>query len=441
MIRISVIIPIFNVERYLENTLNSLLNQTMVNDIEVIIVDDGSTDYSSHIIDEYDKKYDNFHAYHKKHQGQAIARNFGLEIAQGEYIHFMDADDYLPPKAYENLYYFNPHNDFVVGNVLKFGEYNIWENVLFKQAFKYFSGDVQSFKLSDCPQVLWDTISCNKLLKKEFLDRHNIRFISRDTYYEDLLFALQCYYYAESIGFSSNIFYYWRLRKDKSSITQKTDDVMNFLDRLEILKIYYGLMEKLNFNEDITDVVYDKWLNHDLRTSLKKIGNYPGKYYKRLIDETSLILNVIPVHLKRNLNSYLKILYKMVENRDIDSLLSFAHLEDEFKENPNMELDIPDVYLNYIDLDCNEVENEFSARVSNGYVDDNNLFIEFSENLSFVPQNCPHNILAFLLNKNDVIQLTVQNNLIVLPLNLINSLNHLKIKLTLAQLLLTSQFY
>ena len=103
------------------------------------MVDDGSTDYSSHIIDEYDK-YDNFHAYHKKHQGQAIARNFGLEIAQGEYIHFMDADDYLPPKAYENLYYFNPHNDFVVGNVLKFGEYNIWENVLFKQAFKYFSG-------------------------------------------------------------------------------------------------------------------------------------------------------------------------------------------------------------------------------------------------------------------------------------------------------------
>ena len=115
MIRISVIIPVYNVEEYLRDALDSILNQTMIDDIEVIMVNDGSTDNSKFIIDEYAENYENFHAFHKKNEGQAIARNFGLELARGEYIHFMDADDYLPPKAYENLYYFNPYNDFVVG--------------------------------------------------------------------------------------------------------------------------------------------------------------------------------------------------------------------------------------------------------------------------------------------------------------------------------------
>ena len=336
MIRISVIMPVYNVEKYLRDSLDSLLYQTMIDDIEVIMIDDGSTDNSRYIIDEYAQNYDNFHAYHKKNEGQGIARNFGLDIARGEYVHFMDADDYLPPKAYENLYYFNPYNDFVVGNVLKFGEYNIWENILFKKAFKRFNGDVKSFRLVDVPNVLWDTITCNKLYKKAFLDRYNIRFINKDIYYEDLLFSLQTYILAGSIGFSRNIFYFWRLRKDKSSITQKQDDVRNFENRIEVLKIYYAIMNKYELSDELKNVVYSKWLNHDLKTSLKKIGNYPGKYYANLIKGTNDLLNVIPYELKEDLNPYLKMLYKMVENKDIKSLLSFAHLEKDLKENPPM---------------------------------------------------------------------------------------------------------
>ena len=221
MVKISVIVPVYNVERYIRKTLDSLLDQTMIDDIEVIMIDDGSTDNSRFIIDEYAEKYDNFHAYHRKNQGPAIARNYGIDLARGEYVHFMDADDYLPRKAYETLYNFNPQNDFIVGNVLKFGEYNIWENVLFNNAFKDFKGDVKLFRITDFPNVLWDTITCNKLFKKEFLDKNNIRFINKNIYYEDLLFSLEAYLLAESVGFSRNIFYFWRFRKDKSSITQR----------------------------------------------------------------------------------------------------------------------------------------------------------------------------------------------------------------------------
>lgn len=430
MIRISVIIPVYNVEDYIEEALDSIINQTMFDDLEVIMVDDGSTDDSRYIIDEYARNYDNFYAYHKKNEGQGIARNFGLEYARGEYIHFMDADDYLPPKAYETLYYFNPYNDFIVGNLLKFGEFNIWENILFKEAFSSFHDDVKSFRLEDVPNILWDTITCNKLFKKSFLDKYHIRFINRNTYYEDLLFSLEAYIYASSIGFSMNIFYFWRLRKDKTSITQKQEDVRNFQNRLEVLKIYNNLMNKHELSSRYTDVVYDKWLRHDLKTSLKKIGNYPGKYYLDLIKNTNDILRIIPDYLKEDLPNYLKIVYSMVNNYDISSLLLFAHLYEDYKKDPLMKLPIHEDYLKLVDTSYDGENENFTAHITDVTYDDKKIVFEFEENLENIPNNVAHNILVSLINKNDETSLKVRNNRFYLPLNLIENHNHLKIKVT-----------
>ena len=102
--KISVIIPVYNVEDYIDETLTSLLNQTMIDDIEVLMIDDGSTDNSRYIIEKYALDYDNFHAIHKENGGQGVARNLGLELAKGEYIHFIDSDDYIIPETYEKLY-------------------------------------------------------------------------------------------------------------------------------------------------------------------------------------------------------------------------------------------------------------------------------------------------------------------------------------------------
>ncbi|MBR4448489.1 glycosyltransferase [Methanobrevibacter sp.] len=430
MVRISVIIPVYNVEDYLEDTLNSLLNQTMISDIEVIMVDDGSTDDSRYIIDEYAKNFDNFHAYHKNNEGPGIARNYGLDFAKGEYVHFMDADDYLPPKAYETLYNFNPDADFIIGNLLKFGEYNIWENVLFKHAYKDFNANIDSFNFKEYPEILWDTITCNKLYKKSFLDKHNLRFINKNIYYEDVLFSFQSYVLADSIAFSRNIFYFWRSRLNKSSITQKPDDVKNFISRLEILRIYDLLMKKYALDETYSDIIYDKWLKHDLRSSLEKIGNYPGKYYIDLIMGTNYILKIIPNHLREDLNVYLKILYKMVENNDLKSLLYFAHLEDSIKQNPEMPLLLDEEYLKLIDINCNGEKQEFIARVIDVFNDNENLYLEFDYNIDFISNKCPCEMEAYLVygNKQFPIKL-FNNNTIILSLDLIKGLNHLKIRL------------
>ena len=100
---ISVIVPVYNVETYLKECLDSLLAQTC-EDLEVIMVDDGSTDSSGRVCEEYAACYDHFHVIHKENQGLGMARNTGLQYVTGDYVTFLDSDDYLAPDCLERLY-------------------------------------------------------------------------------------------------------------------------------------------------------------------------------------------------------------------------------------------------------------------------------------------------------------------------------------------------
>ena len=190
-------------------------------------------------------------------------------------------------------------------------------------------------------------------------------------------------------------------------------------------------MNKYDLSPDLKNLVYSKWLNHDLKTSFKKFGNYPGKYYYKLIDEANELLDIIPDEIMDDLNFYLKILYKIVKNRDVPSLLSFAHLEDDLKKDPQMELDIGEEYLQYIDLDCNSYEDEFEVFVSDVFNDDKNLYLEFEYHVDFLAKTCPHKINIYLIENDENIQLNVINNhVIVIPLDLLKDKYHSKIKVS-----------
>ena len=104
MPKVSVIVPVYNVEKYIDKCLESLVNQTL-KDIEIIIVNDGSTDNSIKIVEEYKEKYKNKIIYlEKENGGLSDARNYGIQYAKGEYIAFLDSDDYVDRKMYEKLY-------------------------------------------------------------------------------------------------------------------------------------------------------------------------------------------------------------------------------------------------------------------------------------------------------------------------------------------------
>ena len=103
MPKVSVIVPVYNVEEYLERCLDSLVNQTL-KDIEIIIVNDGSTDGSKEIIQKYLNKYKNIVYLEKENGGLSSARNYGIPYAKGEYIGFVDSDDYVELTMYEKMY-------------------------------------------------------------------------------------------------------------------------------------------------------------------------------------------------------------------------------------------------------------------------------------------------------------------------------------------------
>ncbi len=173
--KISVIVPVYNVEEYIEETLNCLVNQTIIDEIEVLMIDDGSTDNSRYIIERFALDYDNFYAFHKENEGVAIARNFGIDISKGRYIKFLDSDDYIPPESCEKLYELAVKNysDVVTSQFIRFSRYNYWENNLNKNCFKDITNNVDLTNLKNMPSLIWDTLVTNKLYKKEFLIKNN----------------------------------------------------------------------------------------------------------------------------------------------------------------------------------------------------------------------------------------------------------------------------
>lgn len=431
MVKISVILPIYNVEFYLEETLNCLLDQTIVDDIEVLMIDDGSTDDSRYIIEKYALDYDNFHAFHKKNEGQGIARNFALNFANGEYIHFLDSDDYIPSNAYETLYALALENksDIIIGDVLRFGNYNLWSDSLFKHSFEGIPEDIKNTNLNHRPSLLWDTSTSNKLYKRKFLIDNNIKFPNKKIFFEDLVFSMESYIKAKSIYISKFIFYYWRYRGKKTSVTQQHQDIRNFYDRIEILNLIDELMKQNNLSDDLRFFEYKKWLNHDLKIFLKKLIFYPENLCYELINEVNKILNLIPDEFLLELNSFKQILYNMIKNNDVESLLSFAHLEKDFMEFNYDYSSLDKKYVRLINFKQDSLEEELNASLLEVNVCENQLRIQYDEKINYVPLNFPHSSCVFLVDENNnEIPLKIIENTIILPLDLIEDKNHLKLK-------------
>ena len=188
MYKISIIMPIFNVEEYIERSFKSILNQTLdLNDIEVIMVDDCSTDNTRNIIDEYANKYPNFKAiYHEKNSGGcAIPRNSGLKVASGQYIMFLDPDDEYAPDMCETLY--NKINETQV-NIVKCNHEMVYPT--FSRFDYMYDENISEIELNCNTDLPPDKVSvCNVIHRKSFLDEKNIIFKDLKNA-EDMLFSI-----------------------------------------------------------------------------------------------------------------------------------------------------------------------------------------------------------------------------------------------------------
>lgn len=236
--KVSIIIPVYNVEKYLERCLESILNNTYKN-IEIILVNDGSTDNSQNIINEYVKKYPNLVIGKvQENQGPAEARNVAMDMATGEYIMFIDSDDFVEKDYIEK--YLEPLDDddydLIIGGYYKSND----EKILY------------TVPLKDEPWSMYMVMGpYARLYKKSFLKENNINFIKVNIG-EDIYFNLQANAMAKKVKVLEYVGYHWYLNTNSISNTVHKD-----IKNVEIDKMLNASYDSLKEKNAITDKNYE----------------------------------------------------------------------------------------------------------------------------------------------------------------------------------------
>lgn len=243
--KVSVVVPIYNVENYLKQCVDSLLNQTLDN-IEIILVNDGTQDSSGKIADEYGDMFQNVKVIHQKNAGLGPARNTGIENATGEYIAFVDADDWVQPDMYEKLYetakknncdiVVSGHCDYKNGVPVVIKKHPLSGKIFSskeeikkvrKNLFGHYPGDreVEAFPMS----------ACMSLYNRDVINKYHLRF--KKILSEDTIFNIATYNCANTISFVPYTDYCYR-KEEQASITKSlsSNKQMQFKEFLVTLK-------------------------------------------------------------------------------------------------------------------------------------------------------------------------------------------------------------
>lgn len=221
MAKLSIIVPVYNVALYISECIDSIINQTY-RDIEIIIVDDGSTDESPEIVDNLAQSDERITVIHQKNKGLPGARNTGLSIASGEYIGFIDSDDRIKPNMYELLINnIQTHDaDLSVCNFLRFSK----SSSLISH--RYGDNVVNYDNKNSC--VFYDMVidsSCNKLYKLDIIRKHNIQFEDKSIVpQEDFYFLLKYFAHIDKVSTVSEAMYEYRIRKSSITNSKQPDD-------------------------------------------------------------------------------------------------------------------------------------------------------------------------------------------------------------------------
>lgn len=284
-VKVSVIVPVYNVEKYLAKCLDSLVNQTLA-EIEIVVVNDGSPDNSQAIIDDYAARYpEKIHALIKENGGLSDARNFGVAHASGEYIAFVDSDDWVDIDMYELMYnkamecdsdvVCSPYTDVVDRSVSR----------------NYFGGSMQYFGKSvhESPKILRfaNSIAVNKIFRREFWNAHNFRF-PVGQWFEDSALIYNVLGSANRVD-CVNIPFYYYLRSREDSITNTVNEkIFDIFKSVTSLVEYY---QQFPQTPELQDEITFLCLRHTLARVYKFNHGCDKKLAKRFIDECYAFYN------------------------------------------------------------------------------------------------------------------------------------------------------
>ncbi|KAF5078554.1 Undecaprenyl-phosphate 4-deoxy-4-formamido-L-arabinose transferase [anaerobic digester metagenome] len=281
-LKVSVVIPVYNVEEYLKKCLNSVVNQTL-SEIEVICVDDGSTDNSLQILEEYAEKDDRIRVISKENGGIASARNKGMEYATGEYIGFVDSDDWIELNMYEKLYENAKFyaSDMVMCSAHRFD--NITHEL--KYDMPYFTLERFDETFDDCvfnhnktKDFFFDicVTPWNKLYKSEFLEEIGVKF-HEGLDFEDNTFFYETYLKASKLSLVRDFLYYYRISRSGSFITSANE---RFFDIVEM----FDLTEDVLFKTGNHNTYLVAFSNLRISNTLWRYDQVAEKYKAKFFD-------------------------------------------------------------------------------------------------------------------------------------------------------------
>lgn len=283
--KVSIIVPVYNTEKYLRRCLDSLVNQT-IEDIEIIVINDCSPDNSKEILKEYEKKYkDKIKVFHNKtNKGIGYNRNYAIKKATGEYIGFVDSDDWVNETMYDKLYKKAKEDslDLVLCNFHKMLEK---ENDLEEIA----SSEISYFKntnLKQTPNLLLDVelAPWNKLYKKELIKE--IAF-PENLKYEDTIFVLKAMARSKKIGMVDEKLNYYLVRS-KSETTVMNKKVY---DILKVSKMMIDELKSHDYYNDVKDYVEAMTIRNLFRYTLQQRYQKDKKIANEFIDDVFTFLN------------------------------------------------------------------------------------------------------------------------------------------------------
>lgn len=260
---ISVIVPVYKAEKYLHKCVDSLLEQTFT-DFEILLVDDGSPDKSGEICDEYAEKDSRIRVFHKENGGVSSARNLALDNAKGEFVMFLDSDDWLDNVCLDVC--INTINDNVL-DVLQFGFMYVYDTYQVSKVKRYSSIlDGNAFVNSNS----FNICAGGGIYKKKIVDNHNIRFVTELIMAEDQVFVYNVLKYSQRCMYIGEPLYYYYQNSNAGFRRKKTSDMIKSCYHLILMANDWPASKK-SIDTMVVSFLIKIILNEDKKVSIFEI--------------------------------------------------------------------------------------------------------------------------------------------------------------------------
>lgn len=283
---VSIVVPIYNLEKFLDKNIKSLINQRYKN-IEIILVDDGSPDNSAKICDEYAKKDKRIKVIHKVNEGVSKARNTGIDNSIGDYICFVDGDDFLANDFIEYMLDLinKTNSDFALSK-------NCFKYNISKEMNQIDEDDIEIYSPADATALLISQrveVGCwNKIYSKKLLDKYNIRFNDKQFYGEGLLFITTVAQHSKCVGVGNRKVYYYRKDNINSATTKyNSDKFSNGLNSLKIIERNLIIKDKsieeqlnIHYCMFLKNAIYDTYLHNEHLNNQEKLNYWKNELRK-----------------------------------------------------------------------------------------------------------------------------------------------------------------